>query len=748
MSILDRKPKHYSTSDLFWEPSAAPTDGAVGDVNTMKLDPSHLGMVQDMIIDTNGVLRNRGGFVSITSDSFTNLCITGVTQTTGATGLLAANTSGDILFYATTTAALTGFVNLTAAGNFLQGATAQGISGQATTFTSAKLPNDAGTLLGGDGAFVTSPGYSFLWGGNATVASDTIAGTAASTIGTKAIAGVGTAWTSALVGCYLFIGATTAANYVGQVAAVSSTTALTLVKGALKTIVAAAPAFKTVRPTLYNVYKGRITTNTTSAVVIGANTKFLTSGPASTGSTFMTTVPMNVFRYSDGAFVGQVTSVQNDTTLTLTGNAAIAMSNEEYFISCPTFTLLTTTAPSTSIAAGGVARYADRYWYGGFICNDPGTASTSLSVLALNGLAFTKKNDAECFDLDPASGDILTIATGANPDRIRALYPVSGGLLVFRTFDTFLVTGYSPETFRIIKIADDGVPSSISFQPYKEGVVWCGTKSVWYFDGTRIVDLLQNKMRKFYQRSTAIKPSANNPNTIAVSNDHLMVSYKMNTGTDQTWPYKNTTKSIVYICMVINMLNGAISFFTNIAPTTSFFSPNFNVNIVITRGQQVSLFNTTSFLLNGNKIFADSSTAADNFDAVTGVGTFTSVTTTQIGPDCMFESVKLTLGNAARLKFWKMLLMNYSSDVSMQATIIGTNDTTIDFPNRATGTATVVAFPVSSNISLLKRVKFLVRTPQLMLRVYQTSTTSSASQRFKLFWYAVGGKWMRWGRSQ
>lgn len=737
-------------SDLEWQNSSAPTHGTIGDINTMRISSDYLGMAQDIIIDQNGTLRSRGGFLSVTTDTFASFVPTAGVLTAAGGILLGRDAAGDTVAKGTNTAALTGFATITAS-QVIPGTTAQNVTSNAATPTVTKLSDNKGALLTFDSGFITpATSSSSLWGGNVVTTSETTAGTAASTIGTKAVAGAGTAWTSALEGCYLFIGAGTAAIYVGQVDQVTSTTALLLKKGALKTIAAAAPNFKTIRPTQFMVYKGRITTNTASAVVVGSNTKFNSSGPGGSNSVLLTNTVSNLFRYSDGAFIGQITSVQNDTTLTLNASAAIALANEEFYISNPQFAVNAATVGGVTFLfyAGSGARFADRYWYGAWQAADPSIKATSLAndlvATGLNSIAFTKKNDPECLDLDPSAGDFLTLPTTHNLDRIRGLCATRGGLVVFRTRDTFLITGYSPETFRAVKIADDGIPLSLSFKEYNEGVIWAGAKSVWYFDGTRVVDLLNNSVRKFYQRSNRAV-DINSPLSTAISNDHVIVSYQFYNaaGSDRTWPQKNTTANLIAVCLVANLLNGAISFFTNLRAFSSFFSDSLGTSVIL--ASNAGLSNGTGFLVNGSKVFSESSTSTDNFDALTMVTTLAGAT---IGPSVMFETTKLTMGDASRIKFWKRFLCQYSSDVSMTATFIGTNDTTLDFPNRGTGSVSSDTLAVSSNIGILHRLRFLVRSPVMSIRVYQTNAVSAASQKFKMQWWSVGGKRMRQGRAQ
>lgn len=740
------------TTDLFWLPSPAPSHGTVGDTNTMLVDPSHLGLAQDVVVDVNGILRSRGATNSITSDTFTSLGIQGAAQTISGTILPLTDATSHSFLYGTSASALTGFAKLTASGyNATPSSQELTVTGGSNpyAYSFARLPGDAGTVMCGQ---YPAPGTpynctTFLWGGNATLTSDTAAGTAASTRGTKAIAGVGTAWTTALINSYLFINSI----LVGQVQAVTSTTALTLYKGAYATVGAAAPAFKTVRPTQYIMYKGRITTNTSSAVVVGSNTKFVNQGPAGGGAAFLTG---DLFRNSDGAYIGTISSIQNDTTLTLSASAAIALVNEEYYIIKGAPGLGGSNIGVNFFTANSVDKFSDRYWYGGMNAPDPPvitttSPTTSLALKGANTLCFTKKNEPEHLDLDPAAGDFLVVPSGNNPDQINGLLAVRGGLLVFRAYDTFFLTGYSPETFRLIKILDDGITCILSAKLYKDGAIWAGQRSIWYFDGTKITDLLQGSVKRFYQRTAKVQ-TPSTPAGMGISNDHVLLSYFLNSATNRTWPKKNTTTTLNCVTMIINLMNGAVSFFTNMFVTTSFVPQPTSTSaqwsaVVITR-QSSSLGGVTSWLLNGATLFQDSSTSTDNFDSITGFQTFASGA--QIGPDVMFETVKLSGGDASVLKFWKRFLMNYSSDVSMTCSVLTNNDTTVDFPNISSGTVSADTFPVSSNVGILKRIRFIIRTPAVTLRVYQTSTTSATSQRFKLFWWRVGGKVMRTGRPQ
>lgn len=704
-------------------------------------------MGQDVIIDSSGTLRSRGGYVSATSDTFTTITPGSALQTSAGTLLVGRDSTGATLAFATSLANLTSFTKITAS-QLLTGGTAQNLTQQPSTYTFAKFDDNKGAILAADyGVIGFNLGNTSLWGGNIQLTSDTTTGTAASTIGSKSIAGVGTSWGSSLLDTYLFIGAGTGAIYVGQVATVNSTTSITLYKGALKTIAAAAPAFKTIRPMQYMVYKGRITTNTSSAVVVGSNTKWSSSGPAGGGSVFLTNTTSNLFRYSDGAFIGAISSVQNDNTITLGTNAAIALVNEEYYITNPTFFVSGSNGPVFLFYGGSTARFADRYWHGCFQAADAGVSGTSASGNLVknmpNGVAFSKKGDPECLDLDPVAGDFIPISPSHQFDRIRGLVATKGGLVVFRTRDVWMITGYSPDTFRAVKILDDGVPMNLAYKEYREGVIWAGIKSVWYFDGTKIYDLLANTVDKFYQR-TMSAGDINNPVCMAISNDYAIVTYPVNSGTDKTWPVGNTTGTLNRCNLVVNLLNGSVTFFTNLSVTNSFYSDALGSSIILAR-LGIGLSNTTGYLLLGNTIFTDSATAANNVDLVAN----TNLTGTSLGPNVLWETTKLTAGNGSLLKTWKRFLMLYSSDVAMTASIISNNNTTLAFPNTTTGTVSTDSIAASSGTSILHRMRFTARSPSLAVRIYQTSAPSAGvSQRFKCQWWSVGFKLMRAGRVQ
>ena len=172
---------------MFWVPNPAPSDGIVGDVNTMRVDPSHLGNAQDVVLDTSGVLRNRGAVSLFSSDTFVGNAIAGMAQlplnalSNAGTILLTKDTSNNVYLYGTSASALTGFSKLTVG-------TSSGtqVLSSASFFAPswARLPDDRGFVgaCNNTNNGYNNWSYAFIWGGNAVTTSDTTTGTAASTI--------------------------------------------------------------------------------------------------------------------------------------------------------------------------------------------------------------------------------------------------------------------------------------------------------------------------------------------------------------------------------------------------------------------------------------------------------------------------------------------------------------------------------------------------------------------------------------
>jgi hypothetical protein len=744
-------------TDLIWQPTPAPSDLTVGDVNTLRVDPSHLGMAQDVIIGKDGSLRSRGGLVKAAADH------TGIPmaliQSVSNTAMVSYDSTNFNALYGSSNSTLTSFNKITIMGED-SSTSSQKITATNVLYrwNSLKMAPDvlgtvnAGGLFNGAQFLDSGKPYlsSFIWGGSLST-SNTSTGTFTAATTSALLGGVGTSWTSALVGTYVFVDSGGGALlYYGQVKSVDSTTQITLTEKAYFGTGGSTPIFKTSRTLRANVYKGRVTCSTASATVVGSNTKWANSSPNKNSGNYLSAPGGWVmYRASDGASIGVVSAVVNDTTITLSAVASVNCTNENYVLRPSNVLLAANGFSSAYISAACSEVYADRYFYGCVYTNDgnlqmPLAADprTWCTAQITSSIVFTNKYQPEQFDLDPKTGDIITLPSiSGYGEEIRALKAMRGGMLIFRGTETYFLTGYSPETFRVVKILNDGCLGANCVKKYKDGVIWAGYEGIWYFDGTRVTDLLESRTKDLYRR-TAPQIGITDCGS-AIAYDHFMLSYKL--PASFTWPYNNTTTTATGVTYCVNMLNGAVSFFTNLHVYNSVdYLLSGTAESVIIGGNGSALSATIGQFLKGSTLFVESTVATDNIDAAIWFQTVSN----NLGPQVMFETVKYAMGDATRLKFWKRFLMNYSSDKAMTMMASGTNYAG-PFPNTATGTASTDSIAVNSTNSILKRMRFLVRAPSCFVRVYQTATPVAAnSQKFKMYWYAIGGKRMRQGRVQ
>jgi len=145
-------------------------------------------------------------------------------------------------------------------------------------------------------------------------------GTITTTASTNAVTGVGTSFTSALVGSPIF---NSAGTFIGTVASVASTTSMTLAVNGAVPVTAGAWSY-------IPAAAGTITTTTSSTSVTGSGTSFTS---ALVGLALLNNA---------GTYIGSVASVASATSLTLKANAAVAVTGGAWSsMSSPTVNGLT-----------------------------------------------------------------------------------------------------------------------------------------------------------------------------------------------------------------------------------------------------------------------------------------------------------------------------------------------------------------------------------------------------------------------
>jgi len=699
-------------------------DGMNAAIPPHEIADTQAAYLQDIILNQPGYTRRRGPVQAATGvATFTNPVFGGVTTLDPASAVKVALLEGTVS---------NAYVSVLSTDHAT--ATQLPWTGGFTT-TPYPVVEARGALLGG--AWIgTSTSYTSasptqalgLWRGGSKAAYTT--GTVTVSRGATAVTGSGTSWTSNVSsGMFLFNGST---QLVGVVKSVDSNTAITLEKPALVAIAGAAYTLQSLRGINPRVVKGRITGATSAATVAGSNTKFKDQG--------LDSGTWDLYRARDLTFIGTVTSVTNNTSLTLTGNCAIALSEERYVAiqRDGDYTLPTTVA---SKKVGFLtAVYAQLQFFANL-----GIAGKT------NYLWFSDDSDPEAIDLSATDGDFIPITSGTtqSPDSpIKALVPSYNSLLILKENEAFGLFGASPEQFEVRKVLDDGVLSGMSAQPYRGGVIFAGRNGIYNFDGVQATNMTSATLGQYYQTAVAgFDPAASHMWGMVVR-DHYFLFI------EDVSPPRGITKGTVTttptrMTIVVNLTNNATTLFTNV-----------DIRGSLTLPAQTGLgpwyfVNTAS----GGRICD----AIDLFDDQ-GNDTLTCSGST-IGPDFYLESKKYSMGSPVTKKQFKHIQLHYQAGSAglLVDTVPGLNNTgataSTSFPASAytwdtlssaytTWDALAAAFPnwdaLVATVWFTRRATFRKRDYFLGFRLYQSSSTVS---RVTIGPWSFAFKYLRGGRS-
>lgn len=586
--------------------------------------------------------------------------------------------------------------------------------------------------------------------------------------------------------------------YVGTVKSVDSNTSLTLVAVAPYAATSKTATIQSLRGFAPKVAKGRLTTDTASTTVTGGATKFrsqkvdtgttltgtttnasaiitglssttgLTKGMPVTGTGIGTgarvqsidsgtqvtltvnstasasvsitfKVPWDIYRASDGTWVGTVLSVQSEIGLTLLTNAAIAMADEAYIAvrADANFSLVTT--GSTAKPGWITMNYADRQW---FFNNGADYAKTARGW-------FSDTADPEIVDMSDFDGDWLDLVSTSNVNEpVRGAQAAYNGGLVMKETETFIITGSSPTSFGVKKLEDDGAISGGSIQAYAGGVIWAGREGIHFYDGIQAQNLTAAKLGDYYRNTMRTFDPTKYRMWSMVDRDHykLFIESVQPTvavvkGNVSTTPTKYTIS--------INMVTRAITTHVNLdirgavsipgsAGRSMWYLVNDSSKAIICDGE--ALFNQEG----PDSIICDGSAAA--------------------GPDYYIESKKYDAGDGLRLKRFKQLEVWYlaQGDSMKVDVVLGLNNIgqtlTGNFPvsgftwdtlrgSISTWDALKAQFAtwsaVVQSLFVPKRVRFQKKNQYFAFRLYQNS---AAVTRMQIGPFQLGYKLQRPGR--
>lgn len=477
--------------------------GSPGGMNTalpqQEIDDTEARYIQDALLDFPGLIRRRGPVRGVS-----NMAV----LPRKATGFLATmDPRGDDKYAALTGDAVNGYFTAYADD---RASTVDltwphplptdpaGSASTAYRLVSAKPALKGGSWVGVSSTYsadLPNSGLALWKGGNK---ADYSTGTISVSRGSAAVAGVGTTWGGNVVpGMFLFASTDAPDNFtdtlIGVVLSVNSNTSITLETASPYPITGKAYAFRSLRGFTPKVAKGRITADTNSAIVSGGATKFVSQGLGSGG--------WNLYRASDFAWIGRVTSVQSEISLTLTANAAVAVADQQYIAIRGDWA----TADKSVDITGSVnkvgwlsAIYAERQWF----------ANNGAQFDKTYRLWFSETGDPEAVDLSTDGDWIPVSSTSDVPEPIRGLAPTYNALLVFKENETYAVFGNSPSNFSAKKLEDDGTLSAMSVQTWGAGAVWAGRDGIYFFDGISVQNLTSEKLGDVWKNSVrSINPT-------------------------------------------------------------------------------------------------------------------------------------------------------------------------------------------------------------------------------------------------
>lgn len=719
-------------------PSTQTFEGVPAGMNTalpaQELDDSAARYLQDILLDQPGFIRRRGPITN-SVEAFPNTAFkaSGLFFTLDPLGrnrlaiLNGDTTHGQLSF-------LNANFNAINASYIWNGFLPTTPPSNPYPLVDAKSTLTDGQWIGTSSAYdANAPTQSLaLWRGG--INADYTTGSVTVARGNATVTGSGTSWlANTSPGMFLFASTDDGytLTYVGVVLSVISDTSLLLGDVSPYPITAKAYKLTSIRGFEPRIVTGRATCTTSAATVTGANTKFTTQ--------LLSTGTYNLYRASDGAWVGKVLSISNDTSLTLTANAAVAMDNSAYIIRRADGDWGINTRTQSTKPGFLNAVYAERQWYG----------NNGLSFSNTSRVWFSEPTDPEDVDFSSFDGNFVDVAStnGVN-SPITGMCPAYNALLVFKENETFGIYGNTTSTFNVQKIQDDGALSTGSIQAYGGGVLWAGRAGIYFYDGVQTTNIVAGSLGNWYKDLVRVIDPSKYRMWSGIARDHYFLFLEQ---ANSTVPVvKGTTSaSKSYITIVINMISKAPTVFTNFAIRGAVQMP------ASTGLESLFLFNTSAVgtMVSTTHVFNDTGNDAITCDVASAPG-----------PDFYMETKKYNGGDSLILKLWQQLLVNYqcSGDSINIDTVVGLNNvgatiTTNLPPTIYTWDTLALAFATWNALggtnadwdALIqavfkpRRARFLKRSQNFAFRLWQNS---SSVDHIVIGPFQLGFKPMRPGR--
>lgn len=682
--------------------------------------------IQDAVLDQPGITRQRGPVTELQAGSSGRRVVglTGTYDSAGNYRALLIDTNGTNIGF--------NFINspwtsIATTITFAPTGITIPVSGAAWMFDS-KPAVGGGVVIGmaaSDGPrVIASPAdLLYLWKGatKAAYSTGTLQG-----VGTGAtqVLGTSTLWVGNVEpGMFVYDKTSTGGTdgmgkFIGVVKSVDSNTQITLDRANPSTVAAAStyvivPIRRLMSPNNAKFGRGFITCTTAAAGVTGSDTKWVDE---------LLNSQWTLYRASDGAVVGTISTVTGQRGITLGANAFNNMDNEEYVLhnnttGCTSYYLPTGSAGSETPIVGFLnASWQGQQWY----ANLGGLSGKGHALISRLWVSLGGGGVLDSISRAEADGSFFDIESVSGPSGIKALAPSESMLLVMKEEETYGISGTDVDSYQADRLLADGALSAMCVVPYENGCVWAGKKGIYLFDGRQVTNITDNNLGTFYNTLASTMDLSNYRAWAFIDRDHYFVHLEQVTiptgyGVTKGAAGETQTGSIPFtIC--INLKTQAVTFMTNLLIRGSQRLPAANGGYNLYAVEKLSGGNTYWSLCKSSDLFADTTTA-DNITCRKPDGTAYVA-----GPDFYVENRLETADDEELLKLWKMLMMwHWNEGGSLTVDVVrGLGN------DYATATTTLPQTTVVNGTGFQNnRIKFLKRAQYLGFRLYKSGGTAS-----------------------
>ena len=494
---------------------------------------------QDVLFDRAGYIRRRAPFIvhslfqdtdppSVFQPNVNNERVVSVISTKNpfgkdVTGIVVSNnTTARILFYDEN------FVSTVVGGTIVSSAALDANIPDNAIFDSTQSSSGGmwlGLLESYDAGSSSNEYFQYYWYGgygqehtNATTCTLGITGSGDSSTFTNSITGTFDT-TKLTAGMFVYRVSGGSSYYLGMIKSVSSGS-LILDKDIIRTGGYQTDAdsynttqtirFTNVRPYIHNHGRGLITKPSGGAVTSGS--------VGSDGEGHFNSANISswaLYRANDGAWLGDVASIQNNAALTLstTHLTATTMNADEYvareYAAIPATKI--SDGDADNVAGVFTATYAGYQWFA-----NGGTKATA------NRVVFSAYHDAESVDLSLNAADSIIIP---NNGQIRGMATSNSGLLIFLDDHTYIIRGNYRANFTLTELYPAGCLSAMSIVEYGGGVFWTGKEGIFYYDGATVRNLVKDNLGVYYTDSIKTFDSTNKRIYGFFHKDYLFLSF-------------------------------------------------------------------------------------------------------------------------------------------------------------------------------------------------------------------------------